>query len=144
MDMLPTFAKLAGGEAPADRKIDGHDIRALLTAAPGAKTPYEAFYYYHMDQLQAVRDSRWKLHLSLANKSTNLRDDTASSDTRLYDLDNDIGETTNVAASNPGVVARLEALAELARKDLGDRGRAGANERPVGRVEPATPRLLRK
>ena len=55
------------------------------------------------------------------DRSTNLRDATASSDARLYDLDNDLGETTNVAAANPGVVARLEALAELARKDLGDR-----------------------
>jgi arylsulfatase A-like enzyme len=142
MDLLPTFAKLAGGEAPTDRKIDGHDIWPLFTATPNAKTPYAAFYYYHMDQLQAVRDDRWKLHLSLANKSTNLRDATASSSARLYDLDNDIGETNNVASANPAVVQRLEALAELARKDLGDRDRRGANERPVGRVESPKPQLL--
>jgi arylsulfatase A-like enzyme len=95
-----------------------------------------------MDQLQAVRDDRWKLHLSLANKSTNLRDATASSSARLYDLDNDIGETNNLASANPEVVQRLEALAELARKDLGDRDRRGANERPVGRVESPKPQLL--
>jgi arylsulfatase A-like enzyme len=142
MDLLPTFAKLAGGKAPTDRKIDGHDIWPLLAATPNAKTPYAAFYYYHMDQLQAVRDDRWKLHLSLANKSTNLRDATASSSARLYDLDNDIGETNNVASANPEVVQRLEALAELARKDLGDRDRRGANERPVGRVESPKPQLL--
>lgn len=143
MDLLPTFAKFAGGEAPTDRKIDGRDIWPLLTAMPEAKTPHAAFYYYHMDQLQAVRDARWKLHLSLANKSTNLRDATATSAARLYDLDNDLGETTNIAAANPKVVRRLEALAELARKDLGDRDRPGANERPVGRVEPPKPQLLR-
>ena len=142
MDMLPTFAKLAGGKAPTDRKIDGHDIWPLLTATPNAKTPYAAFYYYHMDQLQAVRADRWKLHLSLANRSTNLRDATTSSDARLYDLENDIGETTNVAAANPAVVQRLEALAELARQDLGDRDQVGAQQRPVGRVESPVPQLL--
>lgn len=145
MDMLPTFAKLAGGESPTDRKIDGHNILPLMKATPDAETPYEAFYYYHMDQLQAVRDHRWKLHLGLANRSTNLRDATATSDTRLYDLDNDLGETTNVAAANPEIVQRLEALAGLARKDLGDRDTPGRNERPVGRAEPARPlRLPRK
>ena len=142
MDMLPTFAKLAGGKAPTDRKIDGHDIWPLLTATPNAKTPYAAFYYYHMDQLQAVRDDRWKLHLSLASRSTNLRDATTSSDARLYDLENDIGETTNVAAANPAVVQRLEALAELARQDLGNRDQVGAHQRPVGRVESPVPQLL--
>jgi arylsulfatase A-like enzyme len=144
MDMLPTFARLAGGETPIDRKIDGHDIWPLLTATPAAKTPHAAFYYYHMDQLQAVRDNRWKLHLGLSEKRTNLRDATATSDARLYDLANDIGETTNVAAANSEVVQRLQALAELARQDLGDRDRPGAAQRPVGRIEPAVPQLLRR
>jgi arylsulfatase A-like enzyme len=144
MDLLPTFAKLAGGEAPHDRQIDGHDIWPLLAAMPEAKTPYTAFYYYHMDQLQAVRDDRWKLHLSLSAKLTNLRAATANSAARLYDLASDIGETTNVAAANPEVVRRLEQLAEQARQDLGDRDRTGTHERPVGRVETPKPQLLRK
>ncbi|MCA9120542.1 MAG: sulfatase [Planctomycetaceae bacterium] len=142
MDMLPTFANLAGGNAPTDRKIDGHDIWPLLSGKANVISPYSAFYYYHMDQLQAVRDRRWKLHLSLANKSTNLRDETAASAARLYDLDADIGETTNVAAEHPEVVRRLEMLAELARQDIGDRDRRGANERPVGRVEDPKPQVL--
>ena len=52
MDLLPTFARLAGGQPPQDRIIDGHDI---LIGEPGATTPYETFYYYAQDQLQAVR-----------------------------------------------------------------------------------------
>lgn len=142
MDLLPTFAKLAGGDVPQNRKIDGSDIWPLLTAKPRAKTPHEAFYYYHVDQLQAVRDSRWKLHLSLAEKRTNLRDATATSDAKLYDLANDIGETRNVAAEHPEVVKRLEQLAELARHDLGDRNRPGTNQRPVGRFEPPKAQTL--
>src|SRR5207247_3296038 len=38
VDMLPTFAKLAGGAAPDDRPIDGKDIRPLLFGENGAKT----------------------------------------------------------------------------------------------------------
>ena len=52
----------------------------------------------------------------------------------LYDLEADIGETTNVAAAHPNVRKRLQALAEQAREDLGDavRKRQGNNVRPVG------------
>lgn len=54
----------------------------------------------------------------------------------LFDLESDIGETTNVADKFPEVVARLEALAEQAREDLGDSAtkRKGRNVRPSGRV----------
>ena len=46
IDLLPTFAKLAGAELPPDRSIDGQDIWPLLPGQPGAKTPHEAFYFY--------------------------------------------------------------------------------------------------
>jgi arylsulfatase len=55
----------------------------------------------------------------------------------LYDLTADIAETTDVSAAHPEIVARLEALAETARADLGDdlTNRAATGTRPVGRVE---------
>jgi arylsulfatase A len=60
MDLLPTFAKLAGAEIPTDRVIDGKDIWPVL--AGDAKTPHEAFYYHRRDDLAAVRSGDWKLH----------------------------------------------------------------------------------
>jgi hypothetical protein len=59
----------------------------------------------------------------------------------LYDLVADVGETTDVAADHPDVVARLQALAEKAREDLGDSltGRIGHGLREPGRVPPAAP-----
>jgi len=53
----------------------------------------------------------------------------------LYDLENDIGETTDVSDRHPEVVARLDAVAEEARTKLGDRlqGRRGSEVRPPGR-----------
>ncbi len=63
IDILPTVAKLIDGKLPK-HKINGHDIRPLMFAEKGARSPHEAFYcYYAGGQLQAVRDRQWKLHL---------------------------------------------------------------------------------
>lgn len=62
MDLLPTLVKLAGGEPPRDRVLDGHDAWSLWTAQADARTPYEAFYYYWDYGLEAVRSGPWKLH----------------------------------------------------------------------------------
>jgi len=47
----------------------------------------------------------------------------------LYDLDNDIGETTNVAAEHPEVLDRLRQLAHEARMELGDYDHTGSGAR---------------
>jgi arylsulfatase A len=122
MDFLPTFARLAGGEPPADRIIDGLDIAAIMRAEPGAKSPREAFYYYLGDRMIAVRSGRWKY---------------AIKDRELYDLESDIGEEHNVIADHPDVVTRLDALADEFRQDLGDslRDIEGSGCRPIGRIE---------
>lgn len=106
MDFLPTFAQLAEVALPSDRQIDGHDIRPLLFDISAITSPYEAFFYYNQDHLEAVRAGQWKLRLV---------------DGTLYDLSTDIGETTDRAAEHPDVVQRLEAHARRASKDLGDR-----------------------
>lgn len=142
MDLLPTFAKLAGAVLPTDRKIDGHDIWPLLSGEPTAKTPYDAFYYYYVDQLQAVRAGKWKLHLGLPQRRTNLNDATARSAPKLFDLNTDLAESRNVVEDHPEVVARLTQLAEAARADLGDGAIRGHGERPVGRVDKPHPQVI--
>jgi len=142
MDLLPTFARLAGTEPPQDRMLDGHDIWPLMSGQPGAMSPYEAFYYYYLEQLQAVRSGKWKLYLPLTNKWRNFRGDAQQSPARLYDLVADLGETTNLADRHPDVVDRLMGLAEKARKDLGDLGLSGKNQRPAATVQNPTPRVL--
>lgn len=146
MDWLPTFAKLAGGEAPKDRIIDGHDIRPLLFGEPGAKSAYDdaGFYYFMMDQLQAVRAGPWKLYLPLQEKRVGLGGKTESFRAALYDVRHDLGETKEVSAERPEIVARLTALADRAREDLGDSGREGRNQRPAGHVDNPEPRVLPK
>ena len=135
MDVLPTLAALAGAEMPTDRRIDGKDIRGLLLEPVPPPSPHTAYYYYFMSHLSAVRSGRWKLFV---NRTSRRRREYANETvTELYDLHADIGETTNLAERYPGVVEQLRALAEAARKDLGDGDRAGANQRPAGFVKHA-------
>ncbi len=136
MDLLPTLAGLAGGAAPDDRIIDGRNIADLMRD-PSGETPHEAFTYYFRDDLEAVRSGSWKLFVSRFDRREKRREAVRE----LYDLEADIGETTNVAEANPDVVKRLERLADAAREDLGDNaaGAEGANCRPVGRVENPVP-----
>jgi len=140
MDLLPTFAKLAGTKAPADRIIDGRDIGALMFGAKNAETPHEAFYYYQMDQLQAVRSGKWKLYPPLKPRKRNWGKPIGDTGLELYDLKADIAEKNNVADKHPNVVKRILALVEKARVDLGDTARPGANQRPAGMV--VTPKPL--
>ena len=131
MDLLPTFARLAGTRAPADRIIDGTDIWPLMSGREGAKSPHDAFYYYYRDQLQAVRSGKWKLHLPRTQKPRGNKQAQKVAG-KLYDLEMDIAEKNDVAGANSAVVKRLVGLAEKAREDLGDRDREGAHQRPAG------------
>jgi hypothetical protein len=144
MDFFPTFGTLAGAQLPADRIIDGRDIWPLLSGQRGAKSPHEAFFYYWEERLESVRSGKWKLHLgheyihpdppgaggkpgTIVNWQIGVE---------LFDLENDVGEKTDLAKMNPDVVQRLQALAEQCRDDLGDSAqkRIGKNVRPPGRL----------
>jgi len=106
MDLVPTFVRLAGGRIPEDHKIDGYDIQALLMHPLTAETAYEAFYYYSRDgKPEAVRSGRWKLHIE---KSRGWDKTQGPFPVSLYDLERDIGETTNLADENPQIVERLK------------------------------------
>src|SRR5262245_41852054 len=145
IDVLPTLAKLAGAPLPP-HQIDGLDIGPLLTGQPGAKSPHEALYLYWNRDLQAVRSGRWKLHfphryITLGGKPGGTGGKPvpytrARTGLALFDLENDPGERTDVAGQHPDVVARLRALADRARKDLGDAAteQEGSGVRPPGRL----------
>jgi arylsulfatase A len=147
IDLLPTLAKLIGAELPQDRIIDGLDIWPLISGQPGAKSPHEALYFYWGQELQAVRSGRWKLHFPHAYRSLEGEGGKGGIPTKyvqrqihlsLFDLENDVGETKNVAAEHPEVVASLEKLAQRAREDLGDSAvmQTGKNVREAGRLAP--------
>ena len=140
MDVLPTFAALAGAELPSDRVIDGDDIRHLFHGEFDKADPDKAYFYYLRVHLQAVRQGNWKLHLPRdkepigadpfrRNSHIAPMDRIGFPEPFLVDLEKDLAETTNVAAENPQVVQRLLGLAEAMRDDLGDYDRVGKNMR---------------
>ena len=65
MDFLPTFTSLTGGKVSARRVVDGHNMLDLLQGQANAKSPYEFFFYYQGNQLQAVRSGQYKLFVPL-------------------------------------------------------------------------------
>jgi arylsulfatase A len=145
MDVLPTFAALGGGALPP-HPIDGKNIWPLLAGEPGARTPHEAFFYYQGEQLQAVRAGNWKLFLTHPVRGGRADPKGAKerglAPERLIDVVVDPREERDLRARHPEVVARLRALAERARDDLGDVDRPGRGQRAVGRVEHPQPQRL--
>jgi arylsulfatase A-like enzyme len=151
IDMLPTIARLAGAELPTDRVIDGLDISGIIHGESASlERPY--FYYQHQD-LRAIRLGKWKLHLphkpdSKSIASTKWPRHSAPEDRVvfdkhvLYDLEKDMGETTDVAGENPEIVAQLTILLDWAKEDIGDFDKRGINARPLGDEPYMTPNEL--
>ncbi|MEL6109787.1 MAG: PVC-type heme-binding CxxCH protein, partial [Planctomycetota bacterium] len=133
MDLLPTFARLAGAALPS-KTIDGKDIAPLVFGHDGATSPHKAFFYYQQQQLQAVRSGRWKLFLPVkSNRHPHFARDGEPSDL-LFDVVNDVGSKQNLAEQNPDTVSRLKELAMQAREELGDMGLVGSGQRPPGKL----------
>jgi arylsulfatase A-like enzyme len=144
IDLLPTFVQLAGGTVPAGRKIDGADLSRLLLGQT-KDSPREAHYYFSGNRLEAVRSGPWKLAVAPQSENTGKpkKSDKQPFTPKLYNLDTDIGETTDVAAKHPEVVKRLHELVAKMDADLGA-ARQGPGVRPPGRVAKPQPLLLKK
>lgn len=119
MDLLPTFAKLAGAKIPNDRIIDGKDIWPVLKGE--SKTPHQSFFYHRGNQLAAVRSGNWKLHTKNGKPSA------------LFDLENDIGEKNNILKRHPAMVQKLNGYMKEFAKDIAQ------NNRPAAFVKNAKP-----
>jgi arylsulfatase A len=135
MDVLPTFARLAGARIKADKKIDGVDIWPVLAGTADASSPRQDFFYFRGLALEAVRLGQWKLHLAGGDQAGKK----GAMNAMLFNLGDDIGEARDVAADHPDIVQRLQAMADSVDKDLGQRG-VGPGCRPLGRS--ASPKPL--
>ena len=154
MDLLPTLTKLAGGEVPNDRVIDGKDIWPLLAGKPDAKSPHEAIYYLRSRGVGGIRVGDWKYlaeepsdkngaksgveltaeEQKLSRKERNAlikersKAATEKSGTSavLYNLSADIGEQNNLSVKHPEIVAKLKKQLEDFHKEF------DKNTRPAG------------
>jgi arylsulfatase A-like enzyme len=150
IDMLPTIMSIVDNawQPPKDRPIDGLDIRPMLFGDTSVKTPHEAFYFYWGNELQAVRVGDWKLHFPHDYQSIEGRPRATGgkpvgytksrTGLALYNLRNDIGETTNLIDKEEAVAELLKVEADEIRALLGDTntGQKGTAVREPGRHQP--------
>ncbi len=115
IDFYATFAELVGSKdpAPGGNEWDGRSFLTLLEN-PDAEWP-KRYWVSHRTrwndktqgkyQMGAIRDDRFKLHYTSANKA------------ELYDLDADLSEKNNVIAQHPEVAENLKVQFEAWWKD---------------------------
>jgi arylsulfatase A len=102
MDFYPTLAGQAGFALPAGHTLDGVDAWPALQGQNAVEP--RSYFYLAGDTYRAVRHGRWKLHQGRT--------------TELFDLQSDVGETTNLAAEHPERVRELEQRLTAARQTL--------------------------
>jgi N-acyl-D-aspartate/D-glutamate deacylase/arylsulfatase A-like enzyme len=166
IDLLPTIAALVGGKL-SDNKIDGVDICPLASGKEQSPRD-TFFYYAgdelqavrsgpwklhlpHEYLTPAVPPGKNGKPANFANLKpesmlqSGLRGIASRHgylvrkiEQSLFNLDEDVGESKNVADQHPDVALRLLKLAEQARADLGDSltKRQGAGVRPCGVWQP--------
>lgn len=99
LDFMATFVNAGGAPAQARNGLDGLDLIPLLSE--GEPLPAERVIPFRASGVtgggSALRKGKWKLFNSDGGFNP-----------VLYDLETDIGETTNVAAANPEIFEELK------------------------------------
>lgn len=147
IDIVPTIAEETNSTLP-EKIIDGKSVLQLLKGST-EKGPQEAyFFYYRVNELFGVRYGKWKLyfpHTYRTMEGQELGKDgvpgnyrmVAMEEIELYDVQNDISETTDVASEHPEIVAKIKLLANDMRYRLGDSllELEGSETREAGKLE---------
>jgi arylsulfatase len=147
IDLLPTISRLCDAPLPS-LKIDGVDISPLMLGDETVKPRAYFLYYYQRNNLEAVRNDRFKLVLPHQgrtyvgflpgnNGQAGQVNERHQEYFALYDLRRDPGERYDVQSQYPEVVAELMKTVEAARLDLGDdlTEHAGTGRRPIGTIK---------
>lgn len=101
-DFLPTADEIAGVRPPDN--LDGVSLLPAILGRAAEQKPHDHFYweFYEGGSSQAVRLGDWKA----------VRLPMLTGKIQLFDLATDVGETHDVAAAHPEVVAKISALME--------------------------------
>jgi arylsulfatase A-like enzyme len=127
MDLMPTFLELAGGRAPDTHPLDGESLVALLRTGRSPELEQRPLYQYY-----PFYDLRWGLTPCATVRRGDYKlieffGDRVDADglyipghhLELYNLRDDLGETTNLAETRPGQTGRLQALLHSWMKGIG-------------------------
>jgi arylsulfatase A len=100
-DWMPTLMEVTGGEVPAD--TDGLSLLPSLLGHSGRQQAHDYLYWEHNGQ-QAVRSGNWKAFRRRVPEPI-----------ELYDLEQDLAESTDVAADHPAEAAWIEQIMQEGR-----------------------------
>ena len=97
-DLLSTFAELAGSTKPMPRDIEGGSVKAvLLNGGKGAvQRPRPGLHFYRPLDSVLIRDGH------------KLRRTHRTGEIELYNLAEDLSETTNLTTTNPLLAKRMQ------------------------------------
>jgi len=117
LDILQTFASLAGAQPPTDRILDGYDLSPTLRGQ--APSPRDTLFYYGDNGLTAVRKGAYKAHFVPPTTGGQPGAPAPPKDTPLlYNLDQDPSEKFDLAAKHPEVLADLRRIADEHEKTV--------------------------
>src|SRR4029077_4310226 len=116
MDLFATAAKLGGADLPADRVIDGVDLRGRLIGS-GA-SPRRVLFYYWDNELRAVRKGAYKAPFITSGAYGAGEPRTEHNPPLLFNLADDPGEHHDIARTHPDVVADLVREADAHRRSM--------------------------
>lgn len=102
-DFMATFAELAAATPPMSTESISL-VPTLLGTDSQKEHPYLYWEFYAQGSKQAVREGPWKA----------VRQPMFTGEVELYNLNEDISETSNIAAQHPDVVLRMEEIMETA------------------------------
>jgi arylsulfatase A-like enzyme len=116
MDLFVTAIKLAGGEVPTDRVIDGVDLRPGLMG--NSESPRHLLFYYWDNELRAIRKDNFKAHFISSGAYGIGAARTEHNPPLLFNVAEDPGERFNLADKYPQIVADILKEAEAHRKTI--------------------------
>src|SRR6056297_1216427 len=115
MDLMATFAELAGGAVPTDRELDSCDMSAALLGT--GNSPREELFYWTRAELHAVRSGPWKLHIK-QRAPVHYGQQITLESPELYHVEHDLAEQFDVAAEHPEIVERLQQAIDTHRAGI--------------------------
>lgn len=127
VDLYPTLCEIGGAKLPTNQPLDGISLVPLFEGQPSLAETRSLFWHFptylqsyaqvHDEQrdplfrtrpCSVIRHGQWKLHQYFEDNAL-----------ELYDLENDIGETNNLATAQPGKTKELLTRLKQWQKDIG-------------------------
>ncbi|MGD2131198.1 MAG: sulfatase [Maricaulaceae bacterium] len=117
IDLLPTFAQIAGVSPPDDRTIDGRDILPVMRGA--SQSPHDVLFFFDGNDIAAARNDRFRLVLSVYYRTLDIPLEQYGA-TLLFDLERDPEERYSFVRDRPDVVEDLLARVNSMRAETAE------------------------